>query len=126
FFEGVFTFHFEVCHVRETLHAGLDRLRLEANSKGRVLSMSRKIVALYVFSLSLTAVSLPAQVTSGTILGSVTDPSRAGVGQASVTVLDVATGLPRKVLTAADGSYVVPNLKPGEYRVTVSAAGFNT
>ena len=87
--------------------------------------MNRRIMALYVL-LSSTAVWLPAQVTSGTILGSVTDASRAGVGQASVTVLDVATGLPRKVVTAADGGYVVPNLKPGEYTVTTSAAGFNT
>src|SRR5262245_26306924 len=88
--------------------------------------MNRKIVARYVFFLCSTVTWLQAQVTSGTILGSVTDPTSAAVGQASVTVLDVATALPRKTVTTADGGYVVPNLKPGEYRVTISATGFKT
>jgi hypothetical protein len=44
----------------------------------------------------------------------------------SVTITDARTGLARKVVSGSDGTYVAPNLKPGEYRVSAAAPGFNT
>jgi hypothetical protein len=44
----------------------------------------------------------------------------------SVTITDARTGLDRKVTSGVDGSYAAPNLKPGEYRVSAAAPGFNT
>jgi hypothetical protein len=53
---------------------------------------------------------LPAQAVSGTILGSVLDPTGAAVPGASVTFLNADTGLTRMVTTNSDGEYDVPSL----------------
>jgi len=73
---------------------------------------------------TLLASSAFAQVTSGTIFGSVQDPSGAYVKGASVTIMNPANGLTRKVTTNDDGQFVAPNLLPGTYNITVEAAGF--
>ena len=67
---------------------------------------------------------LAAQVTSGTIFGSVKDPSGAYVPNADVTVRSAATGVTRTVTTNAEGGFVVPNLLPGTYTIAVNASGF--
>ena len=72
--------------------------------------------------LVLMVPELLGKVSTGTILGSITDPSGGNVEGVSVVLTDVRTGLARKVLSGSDGSYVAPNLKPAEYRVT--APGF--
>lgn len=74
--------------------------------------------------VSLIASTAFAQVTSGTIFGSVKDPSGAYVKDASVTIANPANGLTRKVTTTDDGQFVAPNLLPGTYTITVEAAGF--
>lgn len=64
------------------------------------------------------------QVTSGTISGSVKDPSGAVIQGASVAIVDPANGLTRKVKTSDNGEFVAPNLLPGTYNITVDAQGF--
>jgi Carboxypeptidase regulatory-like domain/TonB dependent receptor/TonB-dependent Receptor Plug Domain len=95
----------------------------------------RKIFCKYVFSLIaaaalLLAVSMPvpvgAQVAGGTLSGTITDPSGAGIPQAQITIKNVATGVERDISTNENGFYSAPNLLPGEYQVTISAKGFNT
>src|SRR6202022_4409070 len=75
-----------------------------------------------------TLVSVPAsaQVAGGTLSGTITDPSGAGIPQARVVITNVATGVGRTVTTNTDGFYTAPNLLPGEYQVTLDAKGFNT
>ncbi|MCU1298063.1 MAG: hypothetical protein JWO91_2341 [Acidobacteriaceae bacterium] len=73
-----------------------------------------------------TATALSAQTFRGTILGTVTDPSGAVVSGAAVTVRNVNTGLERTTQTSADGSYAIPELPVGTYKVTVSLSGFQT
>jgi len=65
-----------------------------------------------------------AQVTSGTIYGSVKDPSGAYVQGATVTVSNPANGATREVTTSDSGEFVAPNLLPGTYNITVEAPGF--
>lgn len=65
-----------------------------------------------------------AQVTTGTIFGAVTDQSGAFVAKATVSVNAATTGVSRTVSTGDNGGFVVPNLPPGVYTITVSAAGF--
>ncbi|MGO8786243.1 MAG: carboxypeptidase-like regulatory domain-containing protein [Terriglobia bacterium] len=65
------------------------------------------------------------QVAGGTILGTVSDPSSAVVNNAAVAIKDVATGVVRQAVTNSLGLYSAPNLRPGEYEVTVSAPGFS-
>ena len=61
-----------------------------------------------------------------TIYGTVTDPSGAAIAGAKVTVTNSATGQSRDTISAIDGNYVVPDLRVGAYRLTVTAAGFKT
>jgi len=63
---------------------------------------------------------------SGTIQGTITDPSGAVIPQASVTAINTATGVPTARLTTSAGLYVLSPLPPGEYNVRVSAPGFQT
>jgi len=84
-----------------------------------------KLRLLVVFVLFSTAL-LVAQTFRGTILGTVTDPSGAVVGGATVKIRNVGTGQERSTTTSADGSYAVPELPIGTYTVTVTQAGFKT
>jgi len=62
----------------------------------------------------------------GTITGSVTDASGALVPNATVTILDLSTNTPRETKTNAEGVYRVFGLRPGGYKVTISAANMGT
>jgi hypothetical protein len=87
------------------------------------------VPALLAFCLVFVAVCPPlaAQTAStGALSGVVTDPSGASVPKAEVKVTSVATGETRTVQTQADGMFVVPLLPPGDFRVTVTARGFDT
>ena len=66
-----------------------------------------------------------AQLTTGTIGGTVSDPSGAVVPGAQVTVLSVGTGFRRTAVTSADGSYIVTLLNPGTYFVSAEKQGFS-
>src|SRR5690349_21015243 len=74
-------------------------------------------------SIYLASVLFAADPT-GTITGSVTDPSGASVANARVTVTNLATSFSRTQTTQADGSFVFPLLPAGTYSVVVEAQGF--
>jgi hypothetical protein len=61
---------------------------------------------------------------TGTITGTVTDPSGAVVRKARIGVLDEATNALRVAETNDDGDYTVALLTPGRYQVTAESAGF--
>src|SRR5271157_3640604 len=63
---------------------------------------------------------------TGTIQGTVTDPSGAVVAGASVSAINAATGVETDRKTSDAGVFVIPLLPAGEYTVTVKAAGFQT
>ncbi|MBV9745016.1 MAG: carboxypeptidase regulatory-like domain-containing protein, partial [Acidobacteriia bacterium] len=64
-------------------------------------------------------------VSTSQISGTVQDATGAVVSGAAVTVTQTTTGLSRTVMSAADGSYVIPNLPVGPYRLQVTKEGFN-
>jgi hypothetical protein len=66
-----------------------------------------------------------AQNATGTMVGHVKDASGAVVPNADVTVINVDTQEAKTLKTNEGGDYTVPLLKPGNYRIMVSAAGFN-
>ncbi len=72
----------------------------------------------------LVAGTAVAQVIGASISGDVKDASGAYIGKATVTVKDPTIGVTRTTTTNADGVFVVPNLPPGRYTVSASAAGF--
>lgn len=72
------------------------------------------------------SVSGRAQTTTATLSGAVTDETGGVLSGAQITISNVATGVKRS--TAADdrGRFVVAQLPPGPYELTVTAAGFET
>lgn len=83
---------------------------------------SRLIILAAVCFVSASMAS--AQVTTGTIIGTVTDPSGAAVAGAAVTVTEVSKGTVFTRKTDETGSFTVPFLVPGSYKVTIEASGF--
>jgi hypothetical protein len=67
-----------------------------------------------------------AQVPTGTIVGTVTDPQGAVVVKAKVSITNKDTGASRVVETKTDGSYTAPLLPPGNYEVRAEAPRFKT
>src|SRR5947199_9249758 len=65
-----------------------------------------------------------AQSTLGAVLGTVTDPSGAGVGNARLTLTDVGTNQAQTVSSASNGNYEFSLVSPSTYRLEVEAAGF--
>lgn len=76
--------------------------------------------------LLLVTIGLPlaAQIRSGRISGSVTDPTGLGIPEASVVVKEVNTNQNYSVTTNASGEFTVPYLPPGAYEVSVEKSGF--
>src|SRR5581483_8325845 len=71
--------------------------------------------------LALVASTAMGQVTSGTIFGTVKDPSGAYVSNARVTVHSDTVGAERSVTTNDRGDFVVPNMPPSTYTLTIDA-----
>jgi Carboxypeptidase regulatory-like domain len=76
--------------------------------------------------LLLTLSSINAQLNTSTIAGIVTDETGSVVPRAKVNVVLSGTGQQRETVTNDTGEFVVPQLAPGSYRVTVQAMGFQT
>jgi hypothetical protein len=69
---------------------------------------------------------LRAQNAQGNIVGHVTDPSGQAIQGAKVTVRSSGTNVTNTFTTNGTGDYVVVNLIPGNYDVTVEVPGFQT
>ena len=65
-----------------------------------------------------------AQSTAGSIQGTVKDRTGDPIPGASVTAHDAATNITQTAVTGEDGVFVVPQLPPGNYTITVEKAGF--
>jgi hypothetical protein len=80
-----------------------------------------------VLALGLACVAtLPAFAVgpTGTIVGTVSDPSEAVIPKAQVTVRNQGTNATREVQTDGDGDFSIPLLPPGVYEVSAEVAGF--
>jgi len=89
----------------------------------------RSVWGLTALFVSITFVLIPlasAQTITGTISGDITDYSGAVVAGAAVTVENLGTSEKRTAMTTASGSFLVPDLPIGKYKVTATADGFKT
>jgi len=91
--------------------------------------MSSKRVALLLAALfclfAVTPSSLFGQAAStGTVAGTVTDPSGGAVVGAAVTLTDTSTSIARTENTNDTGRYFFANVVPGTYNVSVNKTGF--
>ncbi len=75
----------------------------------------------------LSALPAWAQSTStGTVAGTITDPSNAVVPGARVTLTDPSTNTARSAVANAAGRYFFADVTPGTYSISASKAGFST
>jgi len=74
----------------------------------------------------IVTTSLFAQKITGDISGTVTDASNAAVAGASVRAENTATGEKQSATTNDAGFFRIVDLNPGQYRLSVEAAGFKT
>src|SRR6476646_6285533 len=77
-----------------------------------------------LFLFLLIAASLGAQTISGSISGSVLDPSGEAIVGASVTLVNGQTGETRTTAANEVGAFTFFSLLPGGYTVTISQKGF--
>src|SRR5262249_27602253 len=107
--------------VRESMAAALRA----AVSRKDVSGSNLVFFVILLQVLLLVAPSTLAQnASTGALAGEITDPTRAVVPDVKVTVINEATGEKRAVMSQRDGSYSVPLLPPGSYRVEFSRTGF--
>ncbi len=83
-----------------------------------------QLLCLAVLSAALSG--LHGQANLATVTGIVTDETEGAIPGAMVTVLNTGTNIERQISTNEVGNYVVPNLPPGEYELTVQSDGFRT
>ena len=70
---------------------------------------------------------LPGQTAdTGALKGVISDPSGSMVPGVTVRVTNNGTGVASTVITQGNGSYLIPLLPPGDYRVETSATGFKS
>src|SRR4051812_41189538 len=90
--------------------------------KAKLILMGVK-KSIFLFAL-LFSFPLAAQKITGTIRGTVTDPSGAVVAGAQVTITNVNTAASRTANTGAEGFYAFTDLQPGVYNVKITHPKF--
>jgi|HubBroStandDraft_1064217.scaffolds.fasta_scaffold01741_4 Carboxypeptidase regulatory-like domain/TonB-dependent Receptor Plug Domain/TonB dependent receptor len=95
--------------------------------KGGTMGARPALLAVLVFAL-LFARSGPvfSQITGAQLNGSVRDESGGAVKNATLALLDSATNAVYRTTSNDSGFYVIPNLPPGHYDLTVTYPGFAT
>src|SRR5262249_54339893 len=86
-------------------------------------------LVLGVLLLLLSIQSMPAWAqtsSTGTVSGVITDPQGAVIPGAQVTLTNKESGVTLKTTTQDDGHYIIPDVPPGTYDMTVSKKGFET
>jgi hypothetical protein len=85
--------------------------------------MRSAVVILFSFGLLLSA-RLHAQSSHASLTGRITDPKKAVIAAATVTVINTGTGIHYQGVTNETGEYYVTDLPPGRYRIEVEKLGF--
>jgi carboxypeptidase family protein/TonB-dependent receptor-like protein len=85
-----------------------------------------RIPLISALSVLVSAAAAWAQLSTAQLSGHVTDASGAVLPGVTVTVTQTDTGLVRTVATAENGTYVLPNLPTGPYRLEAMLQGFRT
>ncbi|GAC1357860.1 MAG: hypothetical protein NVSMB3_04670 [Acidobacteriaceae bacterium] len=91
-----------------------------------LVGKSRLRAFLFLILFALATAYAPAQGTSGSVNGTVTDTTCAVISGATVTVLGPVSGYSQTTQTDANGQFRVGNLPFNRYHVAVSGRGFQS
>ena len=80
----------------------------------------------FIVALQLLGVAAMAQSTFGTFVGSVRDSSGGLVPDCVITATNTGTSAKRTTVSDRDGNFVLVNVEPGTYQITIQAPGFQT
>jgi Carboxypeptidase regulatory-like domain/TonB-dependent Receptor Plug Domain len=83
-----------------------------------------RVLSVLALFLCLGVGAFAQNINSGDISGSVTDPTGAVIPGAKVTITSLSTGSIQTAVSNSNGSYRASLLKPGEYTVSFTLAGF--
>ncbi|MEE8201681.1 MAG: carboxypeptidase-like regulatory domain-containing protein, partial [Candidatus Acidoferrales bacterium] len=84
-------------------------------------------VVVFLFVVMVLAITpAKAQITSGTVSGTVVDETGAVIPGATIRLINEETGVTREQESGGSGSFVFNRVAPGIYTVTVSMQGFRT
>jgi hypothetical protein len=78
----------------------------------------------FIFGLHVIPAFCQADATSATLTGHILDSQGAGISGATLNLNNAAKGTTAKTQAAADGSYTLPLLQPGDYNLSAEANGF--
>jgi Carboxypeptidase regulatory-like domain/TonB dependent receptor len=84
----------------------------------------RTVPALLVLFLLSETPALRAQSTNGSMIGRITDPSKALIADAKTAAINTATSFRYETTTNHSGEYYLTNLPPGPYRLEIEKTGF--
>src|SRR5260370_38089200 len=96
---------------------------MSATTPRRALAGQSRSLSVLLALLCLPSAS-PAQVLYGSLTGSVTDATDAGIPNAAIEVTHAGTGVVKRTTTDGRGVYLLNDLQPGAYGIKISAASF--
>src|SRR5689334_6131698 len=86
--------------------------------------MRRFRLLAWLMAAMLSAATVSAQVTTGSIVGTVSDDQGQVVPGATVAIREVGKQTVTSVVSDSEGAYTAPFLNPGTYEVSVELSGF--
>jgi len=99
----------------------MNSVRVHASSLSRI---RRLMWFLWLMQACLLVKPALAQSTYGQVVGILTDPSKAVIPGASVTLTEVRTNIIRTTQSKEDGAYEFVNVPLGQYRIDLEKSGF--
>lgn len=85
---------------------------------------SKSIFNILVLCVAIFATQNIFAQTNANLNGAVTDINGAIIAGATITATSIETGAERTVTASNEGYYAIPQLSPGNYKITVKQAGF--
>ena len=97
-----------------------------AMSALRIAKQALCLAAASLLTLAVSVPSLQAQVLYGSLTGTVTDGTGSAIPGAKIAAINATTGFARQSATDDRGTYLMNDLLPGTYEVTISKPSFGT